>query len=39
VDSVSKPCVFVVQNNTQLGFFFFNKEDAEAIIDKVRERR
>jgi hypothetical protein len=23
------------QNNMQLGFFFFRKEDAEAIIDKV----
>jgi hypothetical protein len=23
------------QNNTQLGFFFFRKEDAEAIIEKV----
>lgn len=26
----------VLQNNTQLGFFFFKKEDAEAIIAKVR---
>lgn len=24
-----------MQNNTQLGFFFFKKEDAEAIIQKV----
>jgi hypothetical protein len=24
-----------LQSNTQLGFFFFRKEDAEAIIDKV----
>lgn len=24
-----------MQNNTQLGFFFFRKEDAEAIIEKV----
>jgi hypothetical protein len=24
------------QNNTQLGFFFFRKEDAEALIEKVR---
>jgi hypothetical protein len=23
------------QNNAQLGFFFFRKEDAEAIVDKV----
>ncbi|KIY97079.1 hypothetical protein MNEG_10885, partial [Monoraphidium neglectum] len=25
------------ESNTQLGFFFFRKEDAEAIIDKIRE--
>jgi len=25
----------LLQNNTQLGFFFFKKEDAEAIISKV----
>lgn len=25
------------QNNTQLGFFFFRKEDAEAIVEKIRE--
>eukprot|EP00879_Flechtneria_rotunda_P004541 GHRR01004796.1.p1 GENE.GHRR01004796.1~~GHRR01004796.1.p1 ORF type:complete len:408 (+),score=136.00 GHRR01004796.1:163-1386(+) len=25
------------ENNTQLGFFFFNKEDAEAIIAKIKE--
>ena len=25
----------LLQNDTQLGFFFFNKSDAEAIIDKV----
>eukprot|EP00882_Tetradesmus_deserticola_P019139 GHRQ01020587.1.p1 GENE.GHRQ01020587.1~~GHRQ01020587.1.p1 ORF type:complete len:506 (+),score=150.39 GHRQ01020587.1:56-1573(+) len=25
------------ENNTQLGFFFFQKEDAEAIIAKIRE--
>ncbi|WIA13520.1 hypothetical protein OEZ85_007093 [Tetradesmus obliquus] len=25
------------ENNTQLGFFFFKKEDAEAIIAKIRE--
>ncbi|KAF6251689.1 Tic22-like family-domain-containing protein [Scenedesmus sp. NREL 46B-D3] len=25
------------ENNTQLGFFFFRKEDAEAIIAKIRE--
>jgi hypothetical protein len=30
-------CVFVLQNNTQLGFFFFKKEDAEAIIAKVTQ--
>jgi hypothetical protein len=24
-----------LQNNTQLGFFFFRKEDAESIIAKV----
>jgi hypothetical protein len=29
----------VLQNNTQLGFFFFKKEDAEAIIAKVRTCR
>ena len=28
------PCL-LLQNNTQLGFFFFKKEDAEAIIAKV----
>jgi len=27
-----------LQSNTQLGFFFFRKEDAEAIIEKVRAR-
>lgn len=26
------------QNNSQLGFFFFKKEDAEAIVDKVSSR-
>ncbi|GIL86662.1 hypothetical protein Vretimale_11528 [Volvox reticuliferus] len=25
------------ENNTQLGFFFFRKEDAEALIEKIRE--
>lgn len=25
-----------LQNNTQLGFFFFRKEDAEALVEKVR---
>eukprot|EP00882_Tetradesmus_deserticola_P021097 GHRQ01022827.1.p1 GENE.GHRQ01022827.1~~GHRQ01022827.1.p1 ORF type:complete len:558 (+),score=134.92 GHRQ01022827.1:56-1729(+) len=25
------------ENNTQLGFFFFQKEDAEAIVAKIRE--
>eukprot|EP00877_Chromochloris_zofingiensis_P003762 jgi/Chrzof1/13387/Cz07g31050.t1_TIC22[v5.2] len=25
------------ENNTQLGFFFFKKEDAEAIIQKIKE--
>ncbi|GAX77701.1 hypothetical protein CEUSTIGMA_g5144.t1 [Chlamydomonas eustigma] len=25
------------ENNTQLGFFFFKREDAEAIVDKIRE--
>jgi len=25
------------ENNTQLGFFFFRKEDAEAIVEKIRE--
>jgi len=25
------------ENNTQLGFFFFKKEDAEAIVEKMRE--
>lgn len=24
-----------MQNNTQLGFFFFRREDAEAIVEKV----
>jgi len=27
----------IQQNNTQLGFFFFRKEDAEAIVEKIRE--
>eukprot|EP00955_Chlamydomonas_euryale_P082864 363771-Chlamydomonas_euryale.AAC.12 len=27
-------CGFDPQNNTQLGFFFFKKEDAEAIVEK-----
>ncbi|KXZ49113.1 hypothetical protein GPECTOR_23g43 [Gonium pectorale] len=25
------------ENNTQLGFFFFRKEDAEGLIEKIRE--
>eukprot|EP00197_Chlamydomonas_leiostraca_P002727 CAMPEP_0202857754 /NCGR_PEP_ID=MMETSP1391-20130828/569_1 /ASSEMBLY_ACC=CAM_ASM_000867 /TAXON_ID=1034604 /ORGANISM="Chlamydomonas leiostraca, Strain SAG 11-49" /LENGTH=420 /DNA_ID=CAMNT_0049536597 /DNA_START=6 /DNA_END=1268 /DNA_ORIENTATION=+ len=25
------------ENNTQLGFFFFRKEDAESIVDKIKE--
>ncbi|MEW5314015.1 MAG: hypothetical protein WDW38_005543 [Sanguina aurantia] len=25
-------------NNSQLGFFFFRKEDAEAIVEKIREQ-
>eukprot|EP00199_Chlamydomonas_sp_CCMP681_P002435 CAMPEP_0119108404 /NCGR_PEP_ID=MMETSP1180-20130426/14195_1 /TAXON_ID=3052 ORGANISM="Chlamydomonas cf sp, Strain CCMP681" /NCGR_SAMPLE_ID=MMETSP1180 /ASSEMBLY_ACC=CAM_ASM_000741 /LENGTH=385 /DNA_ID=CAMNT_0007094011 /DNA_START=122 /DNA_END=1279 /DNA_ORIENTATION=- len=25
------------ENNTQLGFFFFRREDAEAIVEKIRE--
>lgn len=25
------------ENNTQLGFFFFRKEDAESLIEKIRE--
>jgi hypothetical protein len=29
---------YLLQNNTQLGFFFFRKEDAEAIIAKVRQQ-
>lgn len=31
------PCslCFALQNNSQLGFFFFKKEDAEAIVEKV----
>ncbi len=30
--------IFAPQNNTQLGFFFFRKEDAESLIEKVRKR-
>jgi hypothetical protein len=30
-----RPLPVSLQNDTQLGFFFFNKADAEAIIDKV----
>jgi hypothetical protein len=33
------PVAYVLQNNTQLGFFFFKKEDAEAIIAKVIQPR
>eukprot|EP00798_Chlamydomonas_sp_ICE-L_P003933 gene3933-14010_t len=25
------------ENDSQLGFFFFNRDDAEAIVDKIRE--
>ncbi len=27
--------LLIMQNNSQLGFFFFKREDAEAIVEKV----
>jgi hypothetical protein len=33
--ALSPPLPLPLQNNTQLGFFFLKREDAEALIDKV----
>ncbi len=36
-DAIPPPTHTGAQNNSQLGFFFFRREDAEAIVEKIRE--